>query len=317
MSTHLSSRSTALWCPFVGTRGASPPSAPRDGDSQRGRVHESGPWTPGLSLRVGALGAGQASVLRSGPGCPVSGRSGQSRAPRPLEVARQSEVTCRSVSTPGFAQGGYVGPVIPRDPVSSLQPPCRGYTCPVAPGWGAETGEGPGHPTWRWGWRGRGSMLLKPERTDEPGRLRPGTWALPVLAAPRALPVPVLRRLGTSPCWPRAHQRSTHTCSPRCPQLQLQRPRSWPLGGCLAAGSPLFSRTPAPPPARSPSERSPQGSAKPWAQAAGPGDADQAPFQESPIPAPVLRLELGQSPQDLASPRPRRGASRRQTRVTT
>lgn len=112
-------------------------------------------------------------------------------------------------------------------------------------------------------------------------------------------------------------QRSTHTCSPRCPQLQLLRPRSWPLGGCLAAGSPLFSRTPAPPPARSPSERSPQGSAKPWAQAAGPGDVDQAPFQWSPIPAPVLRLELGQSPQDLASPRPRRGASQRPTRVTT
>lgn len=183
MSTHLSSRNTALWCPFTGTRGASPTSAPRDGDSQRGRVRESGPWTPGLSLRVGALGAGQASVLRSGPRCPVSGRSGQSRAPRPLEVAGHSEVTCRSVSTPGFAQGGYIGPVVPRDPVSSLQPPCRGYTCPVPPGWGAETGEGPGHPTWRWGWRGRGSVLPKPERTDEPGRLRPGTWALPVLAA--------------------------------------------------------------------------------------------------------------------------------------
>lgn len=174
--THLSSRSTALWCPFIGTEGASPTSAPRDGDSQGGRGRESGPWTPGLSLWVGALGAGQALVLRSGPGRPVSGRSGWSRAPRPLEVARQSEVTCRPVSTPGFAQGAYMGPVAPRDHVSSLQPPCRGHACPVTPGWGAETGEGPGRCARCWGRRGRGSVLLKPERTDEPGCLRPGTW---------------------------------------------------------------------------------------------------------------------------------------------
>ena len=174
--THLSSRSTALWCPFIGTEGASPTSAPRDGDSQGGRGRESGPWTPGLSLWVGALGAGQALVLRSGPGSPVSGRSGWSRAPRPLEVARQTEVICRPVSTPGFAQGAYMGPVAPRDRVSSLQPPCRGHACPVTPGWGAETGEGPGRCARCWGRRGHGSVLLKPERTDEPGCLRPGTW---------------------------------------------------------------------------------------------------------------------------------------------
>lgn len=55
-----------------------------------------------------------------------------------------------------------------------------------APRRGAEPGEGPGCPARPGGRLRRGSVFLRLERMDEPGRLRPGTWALPILVALRA-----------------------------------------------------------------------------------------------------------------------------------
>ena len=77
---------------------------------------------------------------------------------------------------------------------------------------------------------------------------------------------------------------AARACSPRCPQLRLLPAEASAPGGCLAPRSPLFSPTPALPPDSSPSGRSPRGSAKPRAQAAGPGEADQAGFLRPPCP---------------------------------
>ena len=138
---------------------------------------------------------------------------------------------------------------------------------------------------------------------------------MPVLAAsrahwrqrspPGALPVHVLCGLGASPSWPQAPA----PAAPASPSFSFCRLRSWPLGGCLPPRSPFFSLTPVLPPDSSPSGRSPRGSAKPRAQAAGPGEADQAPFQWHPCPGarpPVgvrtVASGLGQVPSRAAEP---------------
>ena len=107
--------------------------------------------------------------------------------------------------------------------------------------------------------------------------LRPAL-AVPVLCGPR-LAVPAL-------CGPPSQcpLSAARACSPRCPQLRLLPAEASAPGGCLAPRSPLFSPTPALPPDSSPSGRSPRGSAKPRAQAAGPGEADQAGFLRPPCP---------------------------------
>lgn len=160
-----------------------------------------------------------------------------------------------------------------------------------APRRGAEPGEGPGCPAHTGGRCSRGSVFLRLEKLDE----------LPVLVALRAhwwqgsprgpsqCPSSAgraLRPSGPGPSEERPPPR------PLQPSLSSCRPRFWPLGGCLAARSPPFWPTPAPPADSSPSRRSPRSSAKPQAQAAGPGEADQAPF---PRPPPSRRPSSGWS----------------------
>lgn len=314
VSTHLSSRVGSFGAPSLAPEGASPRRPGMGTVSEAGSVSQGRGHGP-VPCGVGALGAGQASVLRSGPRCPVSGRSGQSRAPRPLEVAGHSEVTCRSVSTPlGLPRGVTLGQSSPRDPVSSLQPPCRGYTCPVPPGWGAGDWGGRATPP-GWGWRGRGSVLLSRKGQTSLGRLRPGTWALPVLAARGPSRCPSSMTGAPRPAGPGCSEEHPHL-QPRLP------PASASAAEVLAPGrlsccwvSPVLTDTSTPSCQEPFTKEALQGSAKPWAQAAGPGTWTGPP-SVVPIPAPVLRLELGQSPQDWQVPGPR-GASQRPTRVTT
>ena len=101
--------------------------------------------------------------------------------------------------------------------------------------------------------------------------------------------------------------------APAAPSFGFCPPRPWPLAVVLLLDLPCSHRHQHSLLTVALLEEAPEAQQSPGHRLQGRGRQTRPPSCGPPVPAPVLQLELGQSPQDLGKSRPRRGASRRQT----